>query len=264
MNTRNLKARQFQYYLANRFGGVMSIEGEGEGAGTGDNTGGNTGGTTNAGGTQDNAGETIDPAAFWAEPKPAAAGSPGSPGSADSGAAGGGQTGDNTSQEFTNRIGKLNFGDTFTPEIAKQVAEGDMTGVNKQIAGQMRQATQEGLVLSAQLMQLHGDHLMTKVAQLIDSRLGTRDNTASLQESFPTYTDAGMKPVIDGMFNQAMKHAGGDRTKAIAMTRDMLKYVGKTGAGDLGITTPPGGPGDDFGASSTNSKSLVDELLGRS
>jgi hypothetical protein len=103
---------------------------------------------------------------------------------------------------------------------------------------------------------------MAMVQEAIQNALGNRDNNQSLIESFPSMRDPAMAPIINGVFQQSLKHSGGDRNKAIAMTRDMLKYMGKTATSDLGIEVPPNSREDSFMTDS--SRSLVDELLGRS
>lgn len=245
-------------------GGSDAGAGASDSSGAANNSGGNSGGQNNPAATQDNAGTGFDPATFWNEPKPAGSGSP-SGGSADSNSAGGSQ-GQQTEaqrygQEFQQRLSGLDFGSAFTPEIASQVAEGKFEGINKAIGDQLKSATQNSVIMAAQLMQKNNESLLSQVRNLIQESLGNRDNNATLAESFPILAkDPALRPMVEGVFNQALKLANGDRIKAVASTQEMLKYMGKTGAGDLGISTPPPNPGD---MSTDNSRSLVEELLGR-
>lgn len=136
-----------------------------------------------------------------------------------------------------------------------------MTGINKAISAQLVQATQQSVAMSAQIMKLVSEKIMGDVDARINGAFGNRDNVDSLAKSFPSYNDPGMKPVIDGVFNQAMSLSKGDREAAIKSTREMLRYMGKSGAQDLGISEAPSGSGDSF--SSSRASALVDELLGR-
>ena len=165
-------------------------------------------------------------------------------------------------QVFADQIAAYDPGPLFTKEIADQIANGNLDGVNAALKQKMQGVAQQSLIQSAQLLKMYGEKLQSQMEAMIEAKLGNRDNTSSLGESFTAYKDPAMKPVIDGVFAQAMKLSKGDRTAAIASTREMLKYMGKTGASDMGITIPPGGPGDDYG-NSAGAKSLVDELLGR-
>lgn len=225
-----------------------------------DNAGGNSGAGGNTGGNQDNPGAGPDLTAFWKEPVVADAGSAGDKPPLASGATG---QQENTSQEFTQKLAALDFGPVFTDEIAKQVGEGNLEGANKAFQAQGQKIAKESLIMSAQLMQLHGENLMQKVAAMMDERFGTRDNNSSLAKSFPSYQEEGMKPIIDGIFQQSMKHTKGDRTAAITMTKDMLKFVGKTGRADMGLNDAPGGPGDEGYQNQQQAKDFVAELLSR-
>jgi len=229
-----------------------------------DNAGGEGGGNTqpNGGGSQthDNTGATFDGKSFWNKPEPSP-GESSSQGSADKSGGGSGTTA-TPQQEIATRLQNLSYSDVFTPEITEQVAKGDLTGINKAISSQMVQATQQAVAMSAQIMKLVSEKIMGDVDSRINGAFGNRDNVDSLAKSFPSYNDPGMKPVIDGVFNQAMTLSKGDRDAAIKSTREMLKYMGKSGAQDLGINDPPSGSNDSF--SSARAQSLVDELLGRS
>lgn len=211
--------------------------------------------------TQDNAGQTFDGKTFWKAPEPDP-GKSSSGGSADSSGSGSGTQQVTPQQEIATRLQNLTYPEVFTKEVADQIANGDLTGINKAISTQLVQATQQSVAMSAQIMKLVSEKIMGDVDQRIRSAFGGRDNVDSLSKSFASYNDPGMKPVIDGVFNQALMLAKGDRDAAIKSTREMLRYMGKSGAQDLGINEAPSGQGDSF--TSSRASALVDELLGRS
>jgi hypothetical protein len=228
----------------------------------GGNTGGNTGGGNTTTGTQNNNGQGFDPAKFWDQPAPAAGNGSPPGGSAESGTSGGsgGQQGGNPAEDFTRRLSEVNYGQTFTDSMLKDLGEGKLDSVNQHFGKQLQQATQQSVMFAAELVKKSNDAMMARVQEMLDGKLGSRDNSDALGKEFPSYSQPGMKPVIDGIFNQAMSLTKNDRTKAIEHTRSMLRYMGSTGGSDLGLNNPPDDPHGNVAAS----KSLVDELLGRS
>lgn len=235
----------------------------------GNNGGGNSDSGANNAGSQNNAGTGFDAASFWNEPAPAAAAS--SPGnSTESGATGAGtqqSEGQRTGQEFAQRLTSLEFGAVFTPEIAQQIAQGDLGTANAAIQGQLRKAAEHSVVMSAQLMQRYGENLKTEMVNqmrtMLNESFGNRDTEVALETNFPSAKDPAIRPVVQGIYQQALKLAKGDRVAAIASTKEMLKYMGKSAAPDLGLNNPPPSAGDSFGMTDS-SRSLVEELLGRS
>lgn len=225
-----------------------------------DNSQGNSGGNGNNTGTQDNSSEKFDPAAFWNEPAAPATNS-GSGGGTESGAGAAGDKPKDAGAEFAAQLDGLKFGDAFTPAIAEQVAEGKFDGINQAIQGQLRDSSRQAVIMSAKLMQLHGDALMTRFEKMIDEKLGGRDNSQTLEKNFEMAKDPALRPMVEKVFDQAMRLANGDRVKAVETAKMMLGYMGTTGAKDMGITTPPSNAADTF--SNAGAKSLVDELLGR-
>jgi len=239
-------------------------ENDGGAGGGQDNPQGNSGGNNNDSGGGNNAGTGFDPSAFWAEPKPAAPASP-SGGSAESGSAGDGQQQQNqgrtAGQELAQRIESLPFGEVFSTENIEQLTNGDLSGVNKAIQSQLRESARHSLTMSAQLIQQVIPHLMGQMEEKIKEALGNRDNADTLLQHFPAAKDPAARPMIQSVFDQALKLSGGDRVKAVEATKEMLKHFGKTAATDMDINLPPSNPADTF--TTPNSTRLVDELLGR-
>lgn len=229
----------------------------------GNNSGGNSGGEGGSGGNQNNSGNGFDAASFWQEPSPEGGQSP------NSGSAGGNQSGGGQQQQqpqnegnaFAERLGNLKFGtDVFNPDAIKAMNEGgDTKPFNESMTQFGRQAVRESVVMAAQLMQRNNTMIEARMKEMMDERFGQRDSEAGLGQEFPSYNKPGMKPMIDGIFAQAMRLSKGDRTGAIAMTKEMLKHTTQTMSSDLGLGTPPGGAGDGLGTQ-TN---WEEELLGR-
>lgn len=223
------------------------------------NQGGNSGAGGGSGGNQNNSGNGFNAETFWEQPSPAPSPSPNS-GSAGSGESGGGQP-QNEGNAFAERLTNLKFGDSvFTPDAIKAMNEGgDPALFNQNMSKFGQQAVRESVVMAAQLMQRNNQMMESRMVELLDERFGRRDAESDLGKSFPSYEKPGMKPMIDGIFAQAMKLSGGNRAKAIEATKEMLRYTHSAAGEDLGLTTPPGGQGDGLGTQ-TN---WEEELLGR-
>lgn len=229
------------------------------GGGGVDNSQGNSGAAPNSGASQDNASSGFNAAAFWNEPE--------GEGAADSGTGAQGSSSQqqqvapaDEAKEFGQRIAAITFDPVFNEKIIAELGEGNVDAVNQAIQGQLSKAMTQAITLSAELMQKQSRVMAQQVQAMIDNALGGRDDSQLLKDNFSSYEDPALRPMIQNVFQQSLKHSKGDKTKAIQMTKDMLAHMGGTGAKDFGITTPPGGA-DDY--TSPGATSLVEELLGR-
>lgn len=228
------------------------------------NQGGNSGDSNGAGNQeQNNAGQPDPLAGFWSDPKPkdSAGNESGTGANGGDGNQPAGEQGQQIGQQLVKHLEGIQFADVFTKDIADAVAKDDLSSANTAFAGLARESVRQSVILSSKLMQVLGSNLMGQVETLINKRLGSRDDETSLLDAFPSARDPQARPIIQGVFEQALKHSGGDRTKAIAMTRDMLKLVGQKAAGDMGINQAPNGREDSFLGDAPSA--LVEELLGR-
>lgn len=210
------------------------------------NEGGNPAPDSNAGGDANNAGQALNPEQFWT-------GQPNDGGSNDSEISAE-EFGRGIAQEIANYQGV----EIFTPDIAAQVAQGDLAGVNQAMQAMQRQAIQQAVVIATNIMRRGLADVESRFDTRVQSHLGSEKNQQALMEEFPSMRDPAMAPVIQGVFAQAMIHTKNDRTKALEMTRGMLRVMGKSGSKDFGISDPPQSqenPG--------SSHSLVAELLGK-
>lgn len=228
---------------------------------------GNTGTESNQGGNTNNSGQQFDPSSFWnssagGEPAASKEGSAGT-GTQPAGNQGNQQqdAGTNIGQQFATTLQNLAFAPVFTQETANQIADGNLEGVNKAVMDSHRESVKTSVTMAAQLMQTYGQHLLSQVQEMINGSFMSKDNESSLAKEFPQIArDPAMKPLIQNIFNKAMENNGHNREKAIAMTRDMLTYMGKGVGAELGLNTAPGNPGDNM---SSGALSLVEELMAR-
>lgn len=214
----------------------------------GNNQGGNEPSNDGSNSNANNDGLPIAPEAFWKDP--AAEGD-------DSG-----NQGDDDSKDFGTQIMTEISGwnppkPLFDADIAKEVADGNLDGVNARFNEMVQGAVRQAVVLTAKIMQ----RFEGSIDQRIDGKLG-QDRTRQgdeglLAENFTSFKDPAVAPMIRGVFQQSLLHTKGDRTKALEMTRGMLRTMGQTGRNDLGIEAPPRNP-DDLDA---GSRSFVKDLL---
>jgi hypothetical protein len=234
-----------------------------------------TGNQTDSSGTgtgdANNNGQRPELAAFWESPAAGATGGTPSGDSASSGTPAAGQPtnqpggpqqeGQDFGRQLAERITALTFQDLFTPEAAAQIAEGNFTGINGGLQNLGRETVRQSIAMNVQLMQRFGEGMIARVQSMIQDSLGGRDNEQTLLEAFPSARDPAARPLIQSVFDQALKHTGGDRVKAVTLARDMLKIVGSTAAADFGLNTPPAAGEDTYGGQGESR--LVQELLSR-
>lgn len=144
----------------------------------------------------------------------------------------------------------------FSKEIADAIAEGNLDGVNEALTKSHQETIKTAVQISAKLIGAVMDRMTKDFDRRIQGGFQQRDETAFLKQTFSqAKTEAGF-PVVQRVWEQAMKNSNGDRAKATRLTRGMLAAFG---GGD--ITTPAGDP--THGIDTAASRSLVEELLGR-
>jgi hypothetical protein len=212
-----------------------------------------------------NTGTSFDPASFWNQPSPAPAPGPASQGSEPGTGAGGGQQPDANAafgQQLNQQLQSLTFAPIMTPEITEALSNGNLESFNTAITTQLRAATQNALQMSLSVMQRLSDQLLSEVDRRVGAREQNRDNSQALSTEIPLAKDPAMAPIVQSIFNQAMTLNKGDRVKAIAMTKDMLKsYHSSMQRTDSGLGIPPPNPGDV--SQTTSPTNWLETLVGR-
>ena len=236
---------------------------------SGDNTAGNSGGTGAESSGTNNGGQEFDLSAFWAGPGEGSSASPRKGESAESGESSSGQQQQsgqgeqqtNPVQQLATDIGGLTFENPMTREAMDQLSEGNIEGFQAGINKLGQQAVQQAIRLMLPILGQVRDGLRSEIQGGIQTNNTSRENEAALSKAFPAYSNPATRPQIEQVFNQAMKHMGNDRTKAIALAKDMLRLQVQTLESDVDL--PPRTSGDGFGGPSRNIN-WADELLGRS
>lgn len=241
-------------------------------AGGGNNGGGqgegNGGSAASGGSDSNNTGDQFDPVAFWNGPAPAEGAAP----SGESAGNNGGESGTNGNggggnqgefaQQLTQRLNGLTFGDPiFNAEVAEQINEGNYDGVQQRFNAMGQQIVREALAMQVQILRPFAEQLLEQVRGETQQTFNQRDNTESLERLFPAAKNPAMAKTIRPIYDQALKNAGGNREKAVAQTKEMLRFMAGESAQDLNIEIAPRGSGDRGGP--TPNFNWLDELTGR-
>lgn len=178
-----------------------------------------------------NTGQEFNYEAFWAQPDDGS----NSTDSTNSGQDDGRELG----QHLLTQIQNFSPGQVFTAEALQQMASGDLTGVNAGMQSAIQGSMTQMLQMVATLMQRFETHIQSRFDEQVTTRIqgsqtAQRDE-AMLAEAFQGFSNPAMRPVITGVFRQSLTHTNGDRKKALELTRGMLKAMGQSGAGDMGL-----------------------------
>lgn len=253
--------------------GIPIRDGEGHPAGSpggGGNNGGDTGGgngsdSASGGGDSNNTGDGFDAAAFWNGPAQgddaAPSGESASGNDSESGTRGGDQRSEFATQ-LQGRLDALTFGDPiFNEEIAGQINEGNYQGVQERLTSMNRAVVRESLSMVVSILRPFSEQLLEQVRGEVGQTFNNRDNTESLERLFPAAKNPVMAQTIRPIYEQALKNQKGDRDKAVAQTKEMLRYLAGESAEDIGIDIAPRGEGDR--RPPTRNFNWLDELTGR-
>lgn len=235
-------------------GGATPGGGDVSGAGAQGNSG--DGGTGDS--QQNNTGPGFDANAFWGGQ---GSGDPSSsnPGSvSDDGSGSDDQSGLRDSLE--QRLNSLNFGEpVMTQEIFESAQQGDFSGFQNALNQFGAQAVKQALGLSVSVLKPFADQLMADVRAEIASTMGRRDDADQLVRDFPAAKDPKIRPVVDSLYNQALKNTKGDRTSAVAQVKEMMRLMSTHVADDLGLNVAPRSA-DDSGRPQNAAVNWLDEL----
>lgn len=212
-----------------------------------------------------NTGGRFDPAAFWTGPAPDANAAPSGESASgerqESGTQGEGERSDFAGQ-LTERLNGLTFGDPiFNADIAGQINEGNFDGVQERFTDMGRQIVRESMALQVQILRPFAEQLIEQMRSEVGQTLTSRDDSESLVTLFPAAKNPVMAKTIEPIYAQALKNSKGDRTKAVAQTKEMLRFMAGESAADLNIDIAPRGQGDRGGP--TPNFNWLDELTGR-
>lgn len=212
------------------------------------NPAGNVQGTADLGTPANNAGQSLDPAAFW-NAKPEGTAPPADPTADNKGFA----------EQFAAQLNGFKPPAIFTPEVLTEMGEGKTDLFNQNMQTAIQASLQHSVRLSMQLMGRVIQEQTARMEQMLTERLSGRDNTSLLAKEVPAYQNPALTPVVQRVFDQALLTTKGDAQKAVAMTKDMIQVILRETAGSMNMAVAPVNPGDSPSAP----KDWVAELLAR-
>src|SRR3546814_3741530 len=142
---------------------------------------------------------------------------------------GGDDNGDSNQSDTATQLGEMlngfDPGALFNDEIATQINEGNFEGFQERFTNSMRASMRQTMTMSATLMRAYGDRLLEQVRGEMQGMFEGRDDQSQLTKDFPAAADPTVGPMIQSVFNQALKNTEGDRTKAVAQTKKMISLM---------------------------------------
>jgi hypothetical protein len=211
---------------------------------TGNNGAGNSGDSGAGDDGKNNSGQGDPTAGFWDKSQ-----------EADTGSGDSGEEGKAIGAELAQMISGAQFAPVFTKELADQIAEGNLDGINQAMAQSHQAAMKQSVGVFAKLLEAVTGRMQADFDSRIQKALGGDKANQALESHFPAAKDPAIRPMIQQVFDQSLANTKGNVAEAVKQTNAMLKAFGTR----TGLTTPPADPS----GSSDNSKSLVDELLSR-
>lgn len=207
--------------------------------GGGDNQQVNPGDSSNPANESNNTGDDAELAAFWNGQTDANDGNsnPGGDGDDDSNQS-------DTATQLGEMLNGFNPESLFTDEITSQINEGNFEGFNERFTNATRSMLRQSMTMNATLMRAYGDRLLSQVRDEMVAMFEGRDDQSQLTRDFPAAADPTVGPMIQSVFNQALKNANGDRSKAVTQTKKMISLMARRTGGDLNLNVAPRGPND--------------------
>lgn len=264
-------ARMSQSEIAQgRFLRGPDADGHGNGGGDSNNQQGNTGNSQNGNGSQNNTGQEFDPASFWVDPGDSNSGAPnsGSSASSDSGSSGSqGNQQQNQNQgdqgnAFDARISALKAPPVFTDAATKGFNEGNDEELNKNLDTLYQSAVRESTNVAVDLMKAIVPKLMERMQAMIGESHTKKEDYSELHAAIPSSKNPVLEPIVKPIYERALALAKGDRTKAIGMTKQMLKSLTGESAKDLDLSVAPAG--SDSNGPAPAATNWMEELMGPS
>jgi len=223
---------------------------EGEGGATqdggADNSGGNADGGASGAGESNNDGQNFDATTFWGNSDGGSSSDPSGESAQNGGNDESGSSGGGLQQILTGRLESMTFGDpVFTDEIAEQINAGNFEGVEARIQAQMRNSVRNALSMMVSILKPFSEQLTQQMRGEMNSTFSSRDDSSALETLFPAAKNPAVRPMIQSIYTQALKNTRGNRDKAVAQTKEMLKFAADVSAEDLDISVNPRGAGDE-------------------
>lgn len=225
------------------------------------NGGGNSTPPTGESESQNNTGNELDLEQFWAPEDGENGAAPKRESDDDSGSSSSISDTD-LATNLRDGIAAANFGDVMTPEIYTSLQSGDPVAFNTGIQDFGRAIMSQTMGQSIAVMRVLRERILGEVNQMIEGRVTGDKDHDELIRAIPSAGSAAMGPTIKNVYKQALTRTKGDRTKAIEMTKDVLRIQAENFGSDLNLNVAPRSP-DDRMIEQPKKTNWLEELSGR-
>jgi hypothetical protein len=147
----------------------------------------------------------------------------------------------------------------MTPTMAEEMSQGNFTNFNQNLQNYGQSIARQTIQQVVPILKAVRDQIMNDVGTKVTGEFGSREDSAALIKAIPSAANPKVAPIVKPIFDQAMKVAKGDRTRAIEMTKTMLQMTNSTLVEDTSLGIAPRGAGD----STASNVNWLEELTGR-
>lgn len=142
-------------------------------------------------------------------------------------------------QQVDEYFANLQWGPEVTADHFR-AEDGKPLPLNEVIRKGQEQTLRNAMGFFAESMQSMQQKFERLITEKLDSTFYERDGNAALESSIPEMNKPHLRPVLQGIYSQAMKHNKGDKAKSVQTVQAFLReFQGEVG-GDSDLTTPPG------------------------
>ena len=121
----------------------------------------------------------------------------------------------------------------MTPEIISQIGEGNVEGFQKAAETMSQQILQTSQAMTMDLLSEFGTRFYDAIKRDFEGTLEKKDTNDFLVQQFPSAKNANFRPFVQSTFDQAMILHKGNRERAIAATKQMLRDFAEGAADDI-------------------------------
>lgn len=229
--------------------------------GGGNNTDANSNTNTQSNQEGNNTGQEFKPESFWDDPAPSEPSVPAKGDSAADDSKGVGSPSDNgLGTAIQEQISKFQAPEVMTKEAIEAIGEnGDYSKFNENMSKAMQGALEQSIGMSVKVVQAVAGELIKMMDTKIQSSLTTKDNYSQLKEAIPSAKDPAVAPMIESIYERALTLTKGDPTKAVTMTKQMLRAMAEGTSKDIDLNVAPVSP-DSEGMTPTPKTNWLEAL----
>ncbi len=194
-----------------------------------------------------NTGQEFDPASFWEDPSPDETKAPSNGVSAAKESAGDGSPNQDQGLggAIQEQVKNFQAPEIMTKDAIAKIGEGDYSEFNQNMNKAMQGVMEQTIGMNVKIIQAVASQLMQHVETKIQSSFTSKDNYTALRDAIPSAKSPAVAPMVESIYDRALTMTKGDPTKAIAMTKQMLRAMAEGTGKDLDLNVAPSSPDSD-------------------